>query len=199
MYITMLWGGLQQTENCGCKWAGFIMILTIAIFSRIFFWECNFTCIAKYNLLKVLIFFCCDIFYYLSWLNTYLWYKVYHGQLSLVSCSRHLSSGEKVNFTAINCHENQPKNIMVSADICKFIFTLYRRPPRPPGRRFGRIGRGGGGKWKFIHSILSFLHRLKYNFLYKNQVLIAWSTSFDTEVKLNYWKGWTKNLKYNGK
>ena len=25
------------------------------------------------------------------------------------------------------------------------IFSFHLRPPRPPGRRFGRIGGGGGG------------------------------------------------------
>lgn len=28
---------------------------------------------------------------------------------------------------------------------CDQILNSHFRPPRPPGRRFGRVGRGGGG------------------------------------------------------
>ena len=30
------------------------------------------------------------------------------------------------------------------------LVSLYFSPPRPPGRRYGRIGRGGGGKWDIL-------------------------------------------------
>lgn len=30
------------------------------------------------------------------------------------------------------------------------LVSLYFSPPRPPGRRYGRIGRGGGGKWEVL-------------------------------------------------
>lgn len=34
---------------------------------------------------------------------------------------------------------------MQDCGCCDQILNFHFRPPRPPGRRFGRVGRGGGG------------------------------------------------------